>query len=478
VTGVNKTVPGVAGGRPARSCPLERRAFGVFRRMWRALGLAVFATCLHPGAAQAMALAGETPVGAVQVGGAAQEAPELSVPEPGAELRVWLVTIGPGEAVWERFGHNAIRLVDTRTGYDASYNWGIFDFQQEDFIPRFLRGQMLYMMAPFASEPMIEMYRAAGREVVAQELDLTPAEKLELRILAERNALPENRDYFYDYFLDNCSTRVRDLLDVVLGGAIANRFDSEHTGTSYRYHTRRLTRPDPLLFTGMDILLGSPGDRPITRWEEMFIPMTLRDALRGFTMDRGEGAPRPLVISEEVLAPARVAREPAAPPTWWPWYLALGLGWGSFLLVLGANAARGDVRARWAFGAVGSVWSLAVGLAGTILVLVLLTDHQFMTWNENLFLFSPLSLVLAPLIPLSLVRPSARGAATAVASFVVGLAVTGVVVGWMPFAVQQNAPQAALLLPVHIALWGALKGMRHMPDEPLRANQATSTTNE
>jgi len=322
------------------------------------------------------------------------------------------------------------------------------------------------------------MYRAAGREVVAQELDLTPAEKLELRRLAERNALPENRDYFYDYFLDNCSTRVRDLLDLVLGGAIATRFDTEPTGTSYRYHTRRLTRPDPLLYTGMDILLGSPGDRPITRWEEMFIPMTLRDALRGFTRDRGDGTPRPLVISEEVLAPARVAREPATPPTWWPWYLALGFGWGSFLLVLGANAAKGDTRARWAFGVVGSAWALAAGMAGVILVLVLFTDHQFMTWNENLFLLSPLSLVLAPLIPLSLVRPSAREPAAVVASVIVALAATGIVVGWMPFAVQQNAPQTALFLPVHLALWGALKGMRHPTDEPLRASQATSTTNE
>mgnify|MGYP002623770427 CR=1 FL=1 len=101
-----------------------------------------------------------------------------------------------------------------------SYNWGIFDFEQVDFIPRFLQGRMLYMMAPFNTQAMIDAYGRANREIVLQELDLTPSEKLELRRLAELNALPENRDYTYQYFLDNCSTRAPDLLTRVLGAAI------------------------------------------------------------------------------------------------------------------------------------------------------------------------------------------------------------------------------------------------------------------
>lgn len=373
--------------------------------------------------------------------------------EPGSELRVWLITIGPGDAIWERFGHNAIRLVDTSTGYDASYNWGIFDFEQEDFIPRFLRGEMLYMMAPFASEPMIDMYRAAGREVIAQELALTPAEKLELRDFAERNALPGNREYFYDYFLDNCSTRVRDLLDQVLGGALFARFGSAPTGTSYRYHTRRLTQPDRPLYTGMDILLGSPGDQPITVWAEMFLPMTLRDAVRDFRVDDGEGGTRPLVISEELLAEARVADEPDEPPTWWPWYLLVGLLGGAAFAFLGRRAAGGSARARWAFAGFGGLWGAVAGLAGLILVAVLFTDHQFMTWNENLFLLSPLSLALAPLVPLAAVRSSARTWATRVAGAVVVLAAIGLVIGLLPFAVQENAFEIALFLPLHVGLW-------------------------
>jgi hypothetical protein len=388
---------------------------------------------------------------------AAQEGPGGASEEAGAELRVWLVTIGPGTAIWERFGHNALRVVDTRTGYDASYNWGIFDFNQVDFVPRFLRGEMLYMMAPFASEPMIDMYRSAGREVLLQELDLPPAQRLELRDFAEWNALPANREYHYDYFLDNCSTRVRDLLDRVLGGALFDQFGSADTGTSYRYHTRRLTQPDPVLFTGMDILLGTPGDRPITRWAEMFIPMSLRDAVREVRVDHGDGTLRPLVISEEVVAEARVASEPDRPPRWWPRYLLLGLVLGVGMAGLGRSAASGSRSGRVAFGAAGALWSGLAGFSGVILVLVLFTDHRFMVWNENLLLLNPASLGLALLVPLALVRPSVRRAAAGLATGIVLLGVAAVLVGLAPFAIQENALQIALFLPIHIGLWGGLR---------------------
>ncbi len=371
--------------------------------------------------------------------------------EPGSELRVWLITIGPGDAVWERFGHNAIRLVDTRTGYDASYNWGIFDFQQEDFIPRFLRGEMLYMMAPFATQPMLDMYRASGREIVSQELALTSAQKLALRDFAERNALPENRDYYYDYFLDNCSTRVRDLLDQVLGGVLFEQFGALATGTSYRDHTRRLTRPDPALYTGMDLLLGSPGDQPISVWAEMFLPMTVRDALRDVQVGDGAGGTRPLVISEEVLAEARVAEEPQEAPTWWPWYLITGLLGGVAFAGLGVRAAGGSVRARWGLAVTGALWGLVTGISGTILVAVLFTDHHFMAWNENLFLLSPLSLAVAVLVPLAVVRPSVRSWAARVAQAVTVLAGVGLVVGLLPFAVQQNG--------MHLGVWRAAEAL-------------------
>src|SRR5690606_25747772 len=86
----------------------------------------------------------------------------------GAGLRVSLLTMGPGRAVWELFGHNALLVEDTRTGERIAYNWGLFDFADEDFYPNFIRGAMRYWMAPFDADAMIAMYARDGRAVYEQ----------------------------------------------------------------------------------------------------------------------------------------------------------------------------------------------------------------------------------------------------------------------------------------------------------------------
>lgn len=396
----------------------------------------------------------DAPLGADPQEGAGT--PAGAVAEPGAELRVWLVTIGPGPAVWERFGHNALRVLDTTTGRDVSYNWGIFDFEQPGFVPRFLRGRMLYMMAAFPSEPMIEAYVRAGRHVVAQELDLSPAEKIALRDRAEWNALPQNRDYPYNYFLDNCSTRARDLLDNVLGGTLQARFGDAPSGTTWRDQIRRLTADDPLLFTGMDVLLGRPGDASISVWEEMFLPMTLRDALRDVTRTVAGAGARPLVLSEVEVSPA-LRPDPETTPAGTGAFLLLGLLLGGSFAVWGTLVARGCCAwARVALAVVGAAWSLVAGLVGTILVLVLFTDHTFMAANANIFLLTPLSLGLAVLVPLGVLRHQVSERARRLAAVVAGLALLGAVVAMVPGLRQDNAIFLALVTPAHLGLWWAL----------------------
>jgi len=378
-------------------------------------------------------------------------------PEPGAELRVWLVTAGPGDAVWERYGHNALRVLDTATGRDISYNWGIFDFEQVDFIPRFLQGRMLYMMAPFQTGAMIDAYRRANREVVLQELDLTSGEKAELRAFAERNALPQNREYIYQYFLDNCSTRVRDLLDLVLGGRLRNAFVDEPTGTSYRFHTRRLTQVDPLVFTGMDLLLGSPTDRPISVWEEMFLPLTLRDEMRTVRITRDDGSTRALVSAERTVVAASRPPAPAAPPRWLGVYLLIGSLVGVLFATMASDRVRSSSILRRSIVGLGVAWSLAGGAAGTILLLLLFTDHTFAYWNENLFLANPLLLGLAATLPFSsssrTTLPGYLGRRLAI--LVAAAALLGFAIQLAPSSAHRNEIFFALLLPGHLGLaWG------------------------
>ncbi len=374
--------------------------------------------------------------------------------ERGDELRVWLVTAGPGDAVWEHYGHNALRVLDTRTGRDVSYNWGFFDFRQADFIARFLQGRMLYMVASLRTDVMLDQYREADREVVLQELDLTAAEKLTLRDAAHENALPHNRDFIYQYFLDNCSTRVRDLLDRVLGGALRQAFEGRGTGLSYRDHARRLTQVDPLVHAGSDLALGAPADREISAWEELFLPLALRDRLRSVRITR-DGETRPLVQSEEVLYRARRPPEPAAPPAWLGRYLALGLLLGALFAAAGTPRVRASRRLRRGVLALAAGWSLAAGGTGTILVLLLATDHVFSWWNENLFLFNPLLLGLAVLLPLSTRSEAWRGRARALAAAVATLGLAGLLWQLAPASVQPNAMFFVLALPAHLGIaWG------------------------
>ena len=433
----------------ARHSRAERQALRL------ALAVAII-LALPLAGATATPIVGQTPSGN---GGTA-----MASTVPGSELRVWLVTVAPGDAVWERYGHNAIRLLDTRTGRDVSYNWGIFDFEQENFIARFLLGRMLYMMATYPTEPMLDAYRGANREIVLQELALTPEQKVELRDLADLNARPENREYIYHYYLDNCSTRVRDLLDRVLGGALRTQFASMTTGTTYRFHTNRLTQPDPLIHTGIDLLLGTASDQQISVWEEMFVPMTLRDRIRDMAVVDDEGAERPLVLSEEIASSSTRAGAPAAPPRWLPIYLLIGIAIGGSLAAAASDRAMESTLLRRSVTAVAVAWAVLGGVMGLLLVGLLFTDHDFAHRNENLFLFNPLLLVVAALVPRSLTVGRWHARARAWALAIVGIALVGLLWQLAPASRQENARFFALALPAHLGLAYAL--IRRRPSHP------------
>ena len=179
-----------------------------------------------------------------------------AVAAPGSNLRISIFTMGPGADVWERFGHNAVVVEDRTTGQRDAYNYGMFSFRQENFILRFIQGRMNYWMADEDANNMLAKYMAAGRWVREQELNLTPAQRVEVRDFLEWNDRPENRFYRYDYFLDNCSTRVRDVIDKVLGGSFHTQNTGAASGT-FRFHTQRLVDNDLPLYTGLLLALGA-----------------------------------------------------------------------------------------------------------------------------------------------------------------------------------------------------------------------------
>ena len=386
---------------------------------------------------------------------AAPLAAQAPVTVAGSELTISLITMGPGTYIWERFGHNAIRVTDESTGADTTYNYGVFDFGQANYYANFANGRMDYWMEAHDARREIASYVRSNRSVWAQELNLTPAQRIALRDFLQWNARPENRFYRYHYYHDNCSTRVRDALDRALGGAIREATGTAPSGTTFRSHTRRLTEYDPLIYTGINIGLGRPTDRPITRWEEMFLPLALREQVRTMTVADEQGTPRPLVAAEETLYLSTAEVPPDAPPRWWPRYLAAGLALGALIAVSGRRR-HGSRIARTLFVVAGGLWGLVAGIAGTVLAwLWLFTDHTTSYANENLLHLFLLSLALAVLVPLAAHGRRGGGAARRVALAVAALSLAGLALKLLPGS-QGNFEVIALALPIHLGMVAAL----------------------
>lgn len=370
-------------------------------------------------------------------------------------IQVYLVTIGQGDPYWTSFGHNAIWIRDTGRATDLAYNWGLFDFNEPGFLGRFLSGNTRYWMAGFDATSMLGVYRSENRTIDIQELALSTAQAHALRDFVEWNALPENRTYRYDYYRDNCSTRVRDALDRVLGGGIRAATDTALTPHSYRWHTRRLLANHLPYYIGIQTILGRPADRAITKWDEMFVPMLLRDHIRAVRTRGERGAEIPLVKREWRMYSSTRSADHATPPNRTLWFGLISLGLAGFTVVLAGRAPR-STAARVAAAALASAWNVVAGIVGiAALSAWLFTQHIFMHYNETMLQLTPLSLALALLVPFA-VRRSASDrtlrATKIVALAVLAASALGLVLHLIPGLGQANGEMIAFALPLHAAI--------------------------
>lgn len=387
----------------------------------------------------------------------------IAAPVPGSSLSVHLLTMEPGDRVWELFGHNALVIRDAETGFEAAYNYGIFNFAAPDFYPRFLRGRMMYLVDDSARlRDLLASYRNQNRRVWAQELDLEPARKVRLAQLLATAVLPENRYYPYQYYLNNCSTKIRDVLDTVLDGALRAATDGAPTGATWRQHTRRLTAGHAFGHLGIDLALGPRGDEPTNRWQEMWIPMKLRDTAGALLLTRADGSRTPLVRSEHLWVDSTREHEPVTTPSFTLLFLLCGLVTALILSFLGYGAAGGSTASRFALGLCGLAWGGFCFVAGVILIAVHWTDHEFMYWNQNVLLFSPLGAGVA----IGLLRVVRKGR-TGVwgRRFVLGslgLALAALILNLIPATMTGNREMVAFALPVHLSLCWVMLGIHRM----------------
>jgi hypothetical protein len=410
----------------------------------------------------------------MQIAASTQSASALSAPgEVPRQPTACIITLGPGDAAWEEFGHNMLWIRDPSRQVDRAYNWGIFDFGHGvggavNFVFNFIQGQLWYWMVGFDTDPEIDFYLQHDRSIWVQELNLSPDQVGMLLDYCQWFEQPRNRSYKYDYFIDNCSTRVRDAVDEkALAGQIKRRASTMPSQISYRSETDRLMADNVVLYTSLNFILGHPTDRKLTAWEEMYIPMRLRERFNRLTItDPATGREIPLVKKEIVL---NISKRPAlrdTEPNRIGWFLGAGLLVGAGLAAGGRGLSGGsglqparDGAAKWGFLLLGVFWSLLAGLAGWILIYFwTLTDHVWVRPNENILQLSPLLLALVLLMPLALLRrrrwPARTALALAVAAF--GASTLGLLLKVLPSMGQDNWNMIALALPANAGLAWAL----------------------
>jgi hypothetical protein len=377
--------------------------------------------------------------------GGAQAADSSSV--PGSELTVYLMTMGQGDMVWEAYGHNAIGIRDNRTGRDVVFNWGLFAFE-EGFIGKFLRGELLYWMGGQDAASTLADYRQSNRTVEIQELNLSPPQRIALRDFIQFNLREENKYYKYDYFRDNCSTRVRDLLNGIIGGALKMATDSLMTGTSYRWHALRLMAEDRLAVVGIDIGLGRPTDREISAWEEMFIPMKVRDRVRELRVPDEKGALVPFVVSEKTLYLAQRTPERTSPPLIVIPLGLIGLALGGGLFLLWRRRSRAAVPLAIGIAVVLTIFGLV------LLFLRFMTPHLAAYQNTNVFTYNPLWLTVLVALPIASRVASARRVVFWLATIIGALTAFGVIAPFLPGLRQGSFAVIALVAPAAlVAAW-------------------------
>ncbi|WP_425501572.1 DUF4105 domain-containing protein [Pseudoxanthomonas kalamensis] len=357
------------------------------------------------------------------------------------ELRVGVLTMQPGEVFFERFGHNAIIVQDTGSGETVSYNFGYFDPDEPGFVGNFARGRMMYYLVALPLQQDLSYYRSVGRGVDVQWLDLEPARAQALAASLAERSRPENARYRYDYFTSNCSTQVRDALDAAMDGALKRQLSGRSRGITYRSESVRLASPSPWMWIGFDLGLSGYADRPLSRWDDAFIPMRLAESL-----DEAKNADgQPLVAAREQLLPQRLPPEPPAQARrWWPWLLAgLAIACGLLLLRHRPRLVAALALALW----------LLCGIGGALLAWLWgFSAHQAAWANQNLLLLNPLCLLLLPGGIGALAGRSPGKMFRWLLAIVAALSVLAWLLHWLPTYPQLNQAWIGLLSPIHIAL--------------------------
>ncbi len=298
---------------------------------------------------------------------------------------VSVLTMGPGTNLNDSFGHSAFRISDTNQNIDVVYNYGVYNFDTPNFYLKFVKGQLMYQLDRTDFSLFYQHYSDQDRWIKEQVLNLTLKEKQELFDFLQKNYLPENRKYIYDFFFENCATRIRD----VLAGVLKNKLVFDKNFVSKTHTFRQLIQKNVHWNSwgsfGMDLAIGAVVDRNASNWEHQFLPEYIFKALEKGQIKRGLGATD--LVKKTSILNKKTAKEKSETLLMSPFFIISLLAF----IILGVTFKdyQNNSRSRWMDG---GLYALT-GIIGVFLLLLwFATDHFATQNNYNLLWAVPLSL--------------------------------------------------------------------------------------
>ena len=211
-----------------------------------------------------------------------------------------IITCDPGNELYSTFGHSAIRVRDPLSRIDKVYNYGTFNFETPNFYLKFTKGQLDYMLTVSYYKHFIISYMKEKRAIREQVLNLTPEQIYDTYLFLENNALPENMYYRYDFFFDNCATRVKDVLKNVLKDDIVLPENKTDGQKSFKELIRPYLKGKDWERFGIHLCLGQPANEIATAEQSTFLPDYLEQVIDN-TQIRINGSLMPIVKDKRVL---------------------------------------------------------------------------------------------------------------------------------------------------------------------------------
>jgi hypothetical protein len=275
-------------------------------------------------------------------------------------LRISLLTCSPGAELYSTFGHTALRVTDSARGVDMVYNYGTFDDSDPNFYVKFTKGLMLYALSNYSYQDFLMEYRSEGRGVIEQVLQLNCAQKQQLYMALQQNALEQNRFYNYYFHTDNCTTRARDMIAQKAGTQVVFNNILPAKPPTFRNLIHSYLNKGGQYWSklGIDILLGSNLDEKVTNEQAMFLPDYL---MTGCDHAVIAATKQPLVSQKQDVLPVAVVFDASS------WFRPVVFSTGLLIVVL-LLSFTGKKWSRQVLTVFDCIFFVLLGLLGIVII--------------------------------------------------------------------------------------------------------------